>query len=359
MDFMFQEDTENFDLNKTLHEFFCYVFSTNCHIDEASVTSEEMRTLEELDSLEVFENLKEIVLELLRFKKDHTKSDNAELIQKNEQFETLLQKSEAEVRNHIRVEHQLKLHIESSQNRIDELEKLNAQLNRKRDDGNNSDKNADKEVDIKLKEFEERLQNELKKVASKQKENKKEVNEKIVKEFEQQLQKYAEELEKKDKIISRLKEECMKLKSKLEEKLDETEKLKQEIERLKVADKKAEPRNPVNIEYLKKKLEEKAVDLNKMQQKIKERASNKSPALPASKENQPHPSKDRSRNSRRSTGEAELLKSNTIDSKKTNTESTPQKDNTAKKLKMAPKGHIRSFSDQLRPQTAPKRVGHY
>ena len=38
-------------------------------------------------------------------------------------YESMLQKMEAEVRNHIRVEQQLKLHIETMQGKIDECER--------------------------------------------------------------------------------------------------------------------------------------------------------------------------------------------------------------------------------------------
>jgi hypothetical protein len=35
----------------------------------------------------------------------------------------MIQKLEADIRKHIRIEHQLKLHIESTEDRIEELEK--------------------------------------------------------------------------------------------------------------------------------------------------------------------------------------------------------------------------------------------
>ena len=38
-------------------------------------------------------------------------------------FEEIIQKLEADVRKHIRIEHQLKLHIESTEDRIEELER--------------------------------------------------------------------------------------------------------------------------------------------------------------------------------------------------------------------------------------------
>jgi hypothetical protein len=75
----------------------------NCEIDDDEVTKEELDTLKELDNLEVFENMKELVTDLLSFKNEAKKEDKFELIQRCDQFENMLQKLEAEVRNHIRV----------------------------------------------------------------------------------------------------------------------------------------------------------------------------------------------------------------------------------------------------------------
>ena len=38
-------------------------------------------------------------------------------------YEEIIQKLEGDIRKHIRIEHQLKLHIESTEDRIEELEK--------------------------------------------------------------------------------------------------------------------------------------------------------------------------------------------------------------------------------------------
>jgi hypothetical protein len=54
---------------KAIHELFKYVFTTNSHIDGESVTEDEIKTLEELDTLEVIENFKDIAVDLLNFKK--------------------------------------------------------------------------------------------------------------------------------------------------------------------------------------------------------------------------------------------------------------------------------------------------
>lgn len=116
------QDTETQPLSQALHNLFKYVFVKNCELDEEAVTSEEEKTLEELDPLETLENLKDVVLSLLKFKKKHKTSDLAEMISQHGQFEIMLQKLEGDIRNHIKIEHQLKLHIDASQSKVEELE---------------------------------------------------------------------------------------------------------------------------------------------------------------------------------------------------------------------------------------------
>lgn len=201
------------DSEKTLFEIFKNAFITNCHLDEASVTSEELETLEELSIDEILENLKDLINDLLAFKKDFRSTEKAELAQRSEQFENMLQKLEAEVRNHISIEHQLKLHIESKQNKIEELEKFKL------------------DSETKFKELEEKIRGEGYKGLKGEKE--------------------------------KMNIECGKLKSLLEEKVKECERLRKEIEKGK-GPKKTE-KNSDSIEFLKKRLEEKALELNKIQ----------------------------------------------------------------------------------------------
>ena len=91
------------EVTASLHELFKYAFITNSHLDEDSVTQEEMKTLTELDSFEVLENFKDLLVDLLNFKRDNRQSDTAELNKRSQQFESMIQKLEGEVRNHIRV----------------------------------------------------------------------------------------------------------------------------------------------------------------------------------------------------------------------------------------------------------------
>ena len=191
------------NIEKGLFELFKYSFITNCSLDDESITVEEKQTLDELDSSEVLENFKELVMNLLKFKREYKTSDKAELVQRSEQFETLLQKLEAEVRSHIRVEHQLKLHIETHQNRIEELEK--AEINCK----------------IQVKEFEDRF--------NCKKGSKIPDNDKNKKEFDDKIKNLLEVIEKKEKTSQKLEVENNRLKTLLEEKIKECEILKKEI----------------------------------------------------------------------------------------------------------------------------------
>jgi hypothetical protein len=192
------------NLENALYEMFRFAFITNCHLDDSSVTADELETLEELTIEEVLENLKDLVTDLLNFKRDFRSTDKAELAHRSEQFENMLQKLEAEVRNHIRVEHQLKLHIEANQNKIEELEKYKAETQAKLLDFEKSDK----------------------------------------------WQKPEKTETTKDKVLQKFEVECAKLKSLLEEKVKECEKMKKELEKSKVP--KKPEKNSASIEFLKK-----------------------------------------------------------------------------------------------------------
>ena len=120
MDFEF--GSNNLEIN--LRKLFKNAFITNCSLDDQSITVEESLTLKELEISEILENFKELLLSLLSFKRESKTFSETELINRNNQFESGLQKLEAEVRNHIRVQHQLKLYIEINKEKISELEKI-------------------------------------------------------------------------------------------------------------------------------------------------------------------------------------------------------------------------------------------
>lgn len=117
-------DLEFHDVEVGLKALFTFAYTKNCAIEHETLAEEDRRTLADLDSLEVLENFKDLVLDLLNCKQDFRTTDKSELAQRSEQFEAMLQKLESEVRGHIRVEQQLKLHLEVAQARVDEIEKL-------------------------------------------------------------------------------------------------------------------------------------------------------------------------------------------------------------------------------------------
>jgi hypothetical protein len=191
------------DFEQGFHELFKQAFVINCNLDEESVTSQESKILQNLDTTEILENFKDLVIDLLKFKKDYISSDKAELASRNEQFEKMLQKLESQVRNHIRIEHQLKLHIENSQQRILELEKLD----------------NDNKLHIKLLEEKSGGKNFIKLSEL----------EKIKKEMDEKIKNLVEAIDKKDKAFNKIDHENSKLKNLLEEKTRECEVMRKEI----------------------------------------------------------------------------------------------------------------------------------
>jgi hypothetical protein len=110
------------DLEKGLKAVFRMMYLSNCEIEGEEVTNEDKQTLDDLDSIETLENLKDLIQDLLNCKRDLRLSDKSELESRCQQFESMLQKLEGDIRVHIRVEQQLKLHIEAAQARIEELQ---------------------------------------------------------------------------------------------------------------------------------------------------------------------------------------------------------------------------------------------
>lgn len=87
-------------------------------------------------------------------------------------YEEMIQQLEADIRKHIRIEHQLKLHIESVEDRVEELERdaAKAEDNSKKDESNLKDNEKEKaqleealnrKFELKLKTANEKLQKEL------------------------------------------------------------------------------------------------------------------------------------------------------------------------------------------------------
>ena len=157
------------DLLHAMKSLFSFAFTLNCHLDDASITSEEKLTLSTLEAPEIFENLKDLIIDLLKFKQKLKKTDMAELENRSDQFETIIQNLEAKIRTHIGIEQQLKLHIENTQNQCEELEKINSQL-KKGGSIHNSDKNSCEKYENEMKNLKEKI-NELEKENKKKEED--------------------------------------------------------------------------------------------------------------------------------------------------------------------------------------------
>lgn len=67
------------------------------------------------------EEVNQIVKEKL---KDFDKEGKYDMTQNSEEYDKIIQKLEAEIRNHISVQQQMKLYIESYQTKIEELEEF-------------------------------------------------------------------------------------------------------------------------------------------------------------------------------------------------------------------------------------------
>ena len=112
------------DVETGLRELFKKAYFRNCEIEGEELSEGDRLTLEDLDSIEILENLKDLLENLLSSKQDLKHTDRADLVSRCEQFESMLQKLEADVRMHIRVEQQLKLHADATEAKLEELQGL-------------------------------------------------------------------------------------------------------------------------------------------------------------------------------------------------------------------------------------------
>ena len=211
------------DFDKAFRDVFRSVFISNCHLDDASITAEELETLEELDQVEILENLKDLVDSLLNFKSNIKAEGSGELAMRCEQLEKMLQKQESDVRAHIRNEHQLKLHIDSIQQKLVETEARHqeALVTIKEMEGKGCES-----MQSKLQKIETRFHLELSKVAQRYRseaENNLKENEKVLR--------LEEMYEKKEKSYMKLQQDFKKIKAMLDETTKECNALRKEIER--------------------------------------------------------------------------------------------------------------------------------
>ena len=77
------------DLSDCVRNLFTFAFTLNCHLEDASI-KEETDTLASLEITEIFENTKDLVIDLLKFKQRFKKTNMVELAARSDQFETII-----------------------------------------------------------------------------------------------------------------------------------------------------------------------------------------------------------------------------------------------------------------------------
>ena len=109
-------------------DLFSKCYQENCILDQYEITQDDLNTLNKLEADEVFENLSNLINDLLRFKKQFANTDDGALAKRVISFEDMVQKLENSERNHFALENEFKLIIENYEYRIDEMEIYNLQL---------------------------------------------------------------------------------------------------------------------------------------------------------------------------------------------------------------------------------------
>ena len=101
------------ELAKGLHELFKYAFVTNCHLDNDQITPEDSKVIDTFDSIDLLENFKDLILNLLKFKKElknqeKTTNFNSDCIEK------LQKKHESEIKYYIYLEKELRTQLDNA-----------------------------------------------------------------------------------------------------------------------------------------------------------------------------------------------------------------------------------------------------
>ena len=102
---------EKSELSNALLELFKYAFITNCHLDNDSITLQESNTIESFNPVELLENFKDLIINLLTFKKQNKEKPS---VFSSETVESLKKTHEKELQYHLRLEKELKFQIENA-----------------------------------------------------------------------------------------------------------------------------------------------------------------------------------------------------------------------------------------------------
>lgn len=241
--------TENDRLVTALKDLFKTTYLTNCRLENIITSPEETKMLLSIDSIKLIENLKMLIQSLLVFKENTLHEDKAELIQRNEQFEAMLQKLEAEVRLHIGIENELKLHIENSKCLTEELEQQKAQYLQEI-----------KDLTEKVKDYQRSHQNL-----------------KDPKEFIDKIDQLENNLMRKNNIIHKLELDFIKLKSMMDKTHIDTSQSKLKKARI-------EQRKQEIYEEIKGKVDQKNLGLMRIQHLLRQKSKEKTKSMKKMKE---------------------------------------------------------------------------
>ena len=236
-----------------LQDLFRYAYATNCHLDNYAVTANELNSIQTFSTLELLENFKDLLLNLLTFKKN-----NFEQQSKESRLLSLSTQHQLELQYHIKLQSELKHLLSNSISREEQL--LVAH-----------EKALKRVKDLETQQVNSELKRDW---------------QEIKEDFTLKIQNLNEKIDEKEAYMQKLENENYRLREMLEEKFIEIEILKKNIK--KRLPKGKESRGLLHFDLSKKNLEDKALELLKNKQKIKENNV------------APHILKDRNRENRKS-----------------------------------------------------------
>jgi hypothetical protein len=226
-------------LEVNLKDLLLYSYATNCHLDGYSVAKAELDLIPTFSTSELLENFKELILDLLNFKKFQKEGKGNDSV-----VQAMACKHQSEIQHYLKVQKELKNLLENSVLREEKLLKSHEYaLSRIKD----------------LELYNESLENS----------DKKNNWELIKKELSEKIIDLNQKIDQRDQILTKLESENSRLKSMLEEKFIEIEIIKKNMK--KKLSKGKDGKSSISIEIAKKHLEEKALELVQNQQKIRER----------------------------------------------------------------------------------------
>ena len=251
-----------------MQELFKYAFATNCHLDNDQVSVEDTETIDTFDSIDLLENFKDLILNLLSFKKESQAQTKTELYS-SECFESLVKKYEHDIKYQKQVSSELLSQVQNAEVREKSI-LANYELAIAKIQKLESSKLKNKNFSSKFHRSEE-----------------------IQQELQDQLVVANARLDSERSSLQKLEQENQKLKKLLEEKFVELEILRKCCSSLKSNSKKPKV---CSIDATKKQLAERAIELVQNQQRLREKISVKAPR------------RDRNRENRRSCGVQDFSK---------------------------------------------------